>query len=106
MKEILTKELDLSPSQLYVSDLSKLTEYYSNYAGLQILESSGSRSILGHKDTPIIELVSKKIFSSPAMALPGYFTMQYFSSLGEIYLKPYPGLPHTLQKPSSAQEII
>lgn len=85
MKEILTKELDLSPSQLYVSDLSKLTEYYSKYAGLQILESSGSRSILGHKDTPIIELVSKKNLQFASNGTAGLFhNAILFESRGDL----------------------
>lgn len=70
MTNKLSQDLQLAPSQLYVADLQKMKKFYADYAGLDTLESSASRVILGQNKVPILELIekSKLSFASPDTA--------------------------------------
>lgn len=58
-KSTLSTKLEIEPSQLYVGDISKVKSFYADSLGLDVLESSAIRALLGHDNTGIIELISK-----------------------------------------------
>jgi len=58
-KHNLSKHLEIEPSQLFVGNISNVKSFYADTLGLQTLESSPSRVLLGHDNTGIIELISK-----------------------------------------------
>lgn len=85
MNDSLTTNLKLTPSQLYVSDLDKLIDYYHKFAGLELLDSSTSKTVLGHKSTPILELVSKSKLPFAASGTAGLFhNAILFESKGDL----------------------
>lgn len=55
----LSSDLSISPSQLFVADIAAMKVFYSDAVGLDVLESSPSRMLLGHDSTAIIELIAK-----------------------------------------------
>lgn len=67
---ILTTSLKLSPSELYVSDLSEMTRYYRDVVGLSVLESTHDTTTLGHHNTSVIKLIAKPklAYASPRSA--------------------------------------
>jgi catechol 2,3-dioxygenase len=81
----LSNSLSIAPSQLYVRDLSKMAEFYREWVGLEQLETSEKRILLGHDNTGVIELVEKKklTYASPQSA--GLFhNAIVFSSRGTL----------------------
>ena len=55
----LSGNLHLSPSQLYVGDLTHMRQFYSTVVGLETLETSAERVLLGDGDTAALELIAK-----------------------------------------------
>lgn len=55
----LSSNLSISPSQLYVANITVMKEFYGNVVGLEVLESSPTRVLLGHGIVGIIELIAK-----------------------------------------------
>lgn len=64
---ILSDSLKIAPSQLYVRDLSAMTNFYRDRVGLEVLETSDDRVLLGENQSDVIELVEKKklLYSTP-----------------------------------------
>ena len=67
---ILTEALQLSPSELFVADLQRMTNYYHDVVGLTIIESTKETTILGHNQTAAMKLTSKPklAYASPRSA--------------------------------------
>lgn len=57
--DTLSNSLLINPSQLYVRDLEKMSQFYRDQVGLQTLETTDSRILLGHDQTAVMELVEK-----------------------------------------------
>lgn len=72
-KSLLAQTLEIKPSQLYVRDLSKVGSFYKNAVGLDLLDKTSSRWILGHDQTPVIELISKPEFPNASVRSAGLF---------------------------------
>lgn len=70
---LLSKSLEIKPSQLYVKDLQKLTKFYRDIIGLELLTSTASHSILGQGKIPVIELISKPEYSYASIGSAGLF---------------------------------
>lgn len=70
VSDALTTSLNLSPSELYVSDISQMTHYYQDVIGLSVLESTGTTATLGFRHTSVIKLASKPnlAYASPQSA--------------------------------------
>ncbi|HEV7952095.1 MAG TPA: VOC family protein, partial [Candidatus Saccharimonadales bacterium] len=72
-------------SQLYVGELSKMTKFYKEQVGLNVLESSTDKVLLGHDQTRIIELVEKtKLLHEPAHSAGLFHNAILFSSQGAL----------------------
>lgn len=85
MTRKLTANLTLSPSQLYVGDLVVQANFYSDVVGLETLESSPSKTVLGHKDTVILELIKKPMLSFAKPESAGLFhNAILYESRGEL----------------------
>ncbi|MET0980353.1 MAG: VOC family protein [Candidatus Saccharimonadales bacterium] len=69
-EETLTNSLLINPSQLYVRDLAKMSQFYRDQVGLEALETTNDRILLGHDHTAVIELVEKTklTFANPHSA--------------------------------------
>jgi catechol 2,3-dioxygenase len=82
---ILSDSLAIAPSQLFVRDLDKMSQFYRDSIGLERLETSNTRILLGHDQTGVIELVEKKnlLYANPRSA--GLFhNAIVFSSRGTL----------------------
>lgn len=68
--DTLTTSLQLTPSELYVSDLQQMVKYYRDVVGLSVLESSSKSAVLGYRQIGVIKLVSKPelAYASPRSA--------------------------------------
>lgn len=55
----LSQSLSLEPSQLFVADISAMTSYYRDIVGLDVLETTARRTLLGNSKTGVIELIAK-----------------------------------------------
>lgn len=66
----LTNSLLINPSQLYVRDLAKMSHFYREQVGLEVLETTNGRILLGDGRTAIVELVEKihLTYASPRSA--------------------------------------
>lgn len=81
----LSDSLQIAPSQLYVRDLSTMSQFYRDKVGLETLETSDDKILLGHDQTGVIELVEKKklLYADPRSA--GLFhNAILFSSQGTL----------------------
>ena len=56
---LLSTSLSIEPSQLYVADIADMTKFYRDMVGLEVLESSKTRALLGRDNVGVIELISK-----------------------------------------------
>lgn len=67
---VLSKDLQLEPSQLYVGDFEKMLHFYQTEVGLDTLSKSKDAAVLGYGDTAAIELIAKPqlSFTSPRSA--------------------------------------
>ncbi|MDB5168405.1 MAG: hypothetical protein JWO55_663 [Candidatus Saccharibacteria bacterium] len=67
---ILSDSLSIAPSQLFVRDLDKMSQFYRDSVGLEQLEISSDSVLLGHNQTGVIELIEKKnlLYASPRSA--------------------------------------
>ena len=72
-QSILASDLQIKPSQLYVRDLGKVTKFYRDIVGLQSLVATNSHVILGHDQTPVLELISKPEFEKVSIKNAGLF---------------------------------
>jgi catechol 2,3-dioxygenase len=70
---ILAKNLQIKPSQLYVKDLQKVTKYYRDIVGLASLTATDSHVVLGHDETPVLELISKPEYRNASLKTAGLF---------------------------------
>lgn len=66
MKSILTQSLTLATSQLFVADIVAMKKFYHDQVGLEVLSTAAQHVVLGHDQTPVIELVSR-----PKLAMAG-----------------------------------
>ncbi len=73
MKSVLAEDLKLSPSELFVHDLSKMSDFYSEIVGLEILDKSVNFVILGHASRPIIKLTKKPELKRASYTTAGLF---------------------------------
>lgn len=73
MKSVLANDLKLSPSELYVHDIAKMTNFYSDVVGLDILDKTNDFVILGHKHRPIIKLTKKPELKRASYTTAGLF---------------------------------
>lgn len=81
----LSSSLLLDPSQLYVGDLKAMSHFYHNQVGLDVLESSPNRILLGHDQTGVIELVEKpKLQHEPPRSAGLFHNAILFSSQGAL----------------------
>lgn len=58
-KSLLTASLHLAPSTLYVGELTRMTKFYHEQAGLEILEKTYDSVLLGQGHTGVLRLVAK-----------------------------------------------
>jgi catechol 2,3-dioxygenase len=72
-KSLLADTLEIKPSQLYVKDLQKLTKFYKDIVGLELLNSTPSHAILGQGNTPVLELISKPEYNHAPIKSAGLF---------------------------------
>lgn len=72
-KSILSDSLNISPSQLYVRDLVKMSAFYRDQIGLETLTSSKDTILLGHDQTSIVELVEKPSLTHASPYAAGLF---------------------------------
>lgn len=85
MTSVLTSSLSIAPSTLAVADLSKMRTFYHEHIGLDILEGTADRIILGRDQTPIIELLSRpKLAFAPPNAAGLFHNAILFSSRGDL----------------------
>ncbi len=74
MKEsILAKDVKLAPSELFVNDLTKMTDFYADTAGFEILDKTTNHTILGFDKNPIIKLTKKPNLKFAHMPSAGLF---------------------------------
>ncbi len=73
MKSVLSNDLKLSPSELYVHNLSKMTNFYHDIIGLEILDKTSKFVILGHHARPILKLTSKPELKRASYTTAGLF---------------------------------
>lgn len=84
-KALLTAQLAIQPSQLYVGNLHTMKQFYSHDVGLDILGTTKETVLLGKDGTGILELISKPklAFANPRDA--GLFhNAILFSSRGDL----------------------
>ena len=72
-KSLLANSLNIEPSKLYVKDLQKVTDYYRQVVGLQLLTSTKSHVIFGRADVPVLELISKPEYNNAPIRSAGLF---------------------------------
>jgi catechol 2,3-dioxygenase len=85
MTSLLTESLTISPSTLAVADISRMVRFYHEHVGLDILEQSATRALLGKDQIAIIELLAhpKLAYANPQDA--GLFhNAILFSSRGDL----------------------
>ncbi len=70
---ILAKSLLIEPSQLYVRDLQKVTEYYESIVGLDVLERGSGQVVLGHDELPVLKLIARPEFPNSSVKNAGLF---------------------------------
>jgi catechol 2,3-dioxygenase len=81
----LSDSLLISPSQLYVGDLAKTSQFYRQQVGLEVLESSARGILLGHDQTGIIQLIEKpKLRHADPNSAGLFHNAILFSSRGEL----------------------
>lgn len=84
-KNNLTDSIELGPSQLYVSDLGIMREFYADLVGFEILGSTKNSVLLGHGDKSIVELVEKPQLTQASPREAGLFhNAIVYSSRGEL----------------------
>lgn len=82
---ILTTELRLSPSELYVSDLPAMTRYYCDIVGLSVIESSTRSVTLGNRHTSVIRLAAKpNLAFAPPRSAGLFHNAIVFDSKGDL----------------------
>lgn len=72
-RSILSNDLKLAPSELYVNNLAKMTEFYHEVAGLDFLDKLSSYVVLGFDNTPIIKLTAKPDLMNAPFPSAGLF---------------------------------
>lgn len=72
-ESLLAPDLHITPSSLYVKDLQKVGAFYRDIVRLDILSTTESRWILGHDNTPVLELISKPEFANSSPRSAGLF---------------------------------
>jgi len=81
----LTTSLAIEPSQLYVGDIQKMSDFYTTHAGLSVLESSSQRALLGDDSIGIVELLAKPKLAHASPREAGLFhNAILFSSRGAL----------------------
>ena len=82
---VLSTDLKLAPSQLYVAQLAPMVAFYRDHVGLEVLASSKTTALLGHNHTGIIELVEKPKLAHAGPRTAGLFhNAILFDSRGEL----------------------
>lgn len=81
----LTNSLHLAPSELYVADLRRMTQYYRDIIGLSILEEADESVILGYDQTIVIKLVSRpNLAFAPPRSAGLFHNAIVFGSRGDL----------------------
>lgn len=70
---LLAPNLRIKPSRLYVKNLQKVAAYYQGIVRLEALESTTSHVVLGHDQTPVLELISKPEYKNAPLPSAGLF---------------------------------
>lgn len=84
-KQVLSDSLMIAPSQLYVGNLSSMETFYHEQVGLELLEKSHDRTLLGQNHTGVIELVEKpKLLHASPRSAGLFHNAVLFSSRGEL----------------------
>jgi catechol 2,3-dioxygenase len=84
-QDTLTNSLLINPSQLYVRDLAKMSQFYRGQVGLEALETTKDRVLLGYDQTAVIELVEKAALTYAGPRSAGLFhNAILFSSRGTL----------------------
>lgn len=85
IKTTLSDALSLAPSELFVADLKKMTDYYHKSVGLSVLASTKNSRILGHDETSVIKLVEKPKLAHASPREAGLFhNAVVFSTRGDL----------------------
>lgn len=85
MTSLLTTSLSIAPSTLSVADIASMTTFYHERVGLDILEQTAERVLLGRDQTAIIELLSQPKLAYAAPGSAGLFhNAILFSSRGDL----------------------
>lgn len=85
MTSLLTSSLSIAPSSLAVADLPRMTAFYHEQVGLDIMEQSAARVLLGRGHIPIIELIAQPKLAYAAPHSAGLFhNAVLFSSRGDL----------------------
>lgn len=84
-KSLLTTSLHLAPSTLYVGELVRMTKFYHEQVGLEVLEKTHDSVLLGQGQTGVIQLVAKPKLQHASPRAAGLFhNAVLFSSRGEL----------------------
>jgi len=70
---LLAPNLRIKPSKLYVKNLQKVARFYQDIVRLQALETTDSHVVLGHDQTPVLELIAKPEFTNAPLPSAGLF---------------------------------
>lgn len=82
---LLSTDLKLAPSQLYVASLAPMIAFYHDHVGLEVLASSKATALLGHNHIGIIELIEKPKLAHASPHTAGLFhNAILFDSRGEL----------------------
>jgi catechol 2,3-dioxygenase len=85
MTSILTDALSIAPSSIAVADLQKMVQFYQTHVGLDILEQSPTRALLGKDHIAIIELIARpKLAFAPPHSAGLFHNAILFSSRGDL----------------------
>lgn len=85
MTSVLTSSLSIAPSTLAVADITAMARFYHEHVGLDILEQTTDRVLLGRDQIAIIELVSEpKLAYAPPGSAGLFHNAILFSSRGDL----------------------
>lgn len=85
MTSVLTSSLSIAPSTLAVADLRRMAAFYHEHVGLDVLEQTKERVILGRAHTAVIELIARPALAYAAPGSAGLFhNAILFSARGDL----------------------
>ncbi len=84
---LLSRQLDMGATHLYVKDLKTVKDFYTTYVDLEVLDTEDEVVILGHDNREIIALEQSDYTVASAGSAGLYHNAIVFSSRGELARK-------------------